>query len=417
MAEAARSAGYTGAASLNGRTANQAFADGKAAAIWAFFGHSDAGILSTYDAAYNADDQYMIAGKQTDVVPLYVNTRGWSEYLPVADVDDIRLAIAAGCYTARSDAGYGSFPEAGTRLGMDSVVTFNDLVYFPAWCPNCVTSGNYFWDRAAAHLESGTSISTALARARTDLVAREGNDKGWGSYRIAGAAANPGAVKLRPAGPGDSSLDLPAAGIQPYRLSSLHRSGTSAAPTGHSIISTEEGVELRLDQDGHLVDVWAPATVTGPVTISKDDVAGIATTFLEQLPDTAALLADDPTVRATRHVAGEELFEVRFATTGIERPAQAVVEIDRRTGAVVYGTVTRPEHETTQTQTTVSEAEAVAIARASLSEQTSLVRAHPDPWSPAHWVVHLRGREPDGMPNFLRVTIDETGEVSHVERA
>lgn len=414
IATAARHAGYTGTAYTNGRTADQAFADGKDAAIWAFFGHSDAGILSTYDAPDNANDQYMIAGDQADVVSLYVNTRTWSEYLPAVDVDDVRLAIVGGCYSARTDAGYGSFPEAGTRLGMDSVVTFNSLVYFPAYCPDCITSGNYFWDRASTYLDNGTSIVTALAQARTDLVAREGDDKGWGSYRIAGAASNPGGVKLRPAGPGSTTLSALTIGTTPVSLAHLMTQAQRNSARGS--FTRADGTTLRVDSAGRPLDVTAPAALRGVDIMGRTTATKVAQRFLSDWPGSDSLAHQPPSsIHLTHHVRGEHLVAVAWRPTG-RRGTQALVEVDRRTGSVTYAALSKAPRLRDASHMTVDKTMAVSIARAALRERASLVSVERDPWNRSLWVVHLRGPEPDGMPNHALVSVNGvTGEVDHVD--
>ena len=128
---AAKSIGYTGSAWTAGRSSTNAWSDAMGAAVVGYFGHANAGLFQVDDAATDATDQFIGAGFETDVASTDSRFRWWGEYLPFTDVDDVRLAVLAGCYTANADEIFGQFAEIGERKGIDSVVGFTDLVYYP----------------------------------------------------------------------------------------------------------------------------------------------------------------------------------------------------------------------------------------------------------------------------------------------
>lgn len=285
LASATRSLGYTGSASTNGRDATEAWNDTRGAAVIGYFGHANAGLFQVDEGATNNSDQFISAGRETDLVSGNANRRRWSEFLPFADVDDLRLAVLAGCYTANDDDIFGQFSDMGAQRGIDAVVGFAGLVYYPATASGTAIgetnySGNYFWSRFSAYAKNGDTVATALSKARTDIVAKEGSAQGWGAYRIGGSVSTPGSTRIKPSTAGQAATSRPF-GLEPFTLTDL--TVTSSAP-GTSAIgdtterSTTEGVTFRTLKDGTLLDLHAPASTLGELALglSKAREAAIA---------------------------------------------------------------------------------------------------------------------------------------------
>ncbi|MFI5689774.1 hypothetical protein [Streptomyces sp. NPDC051636] len=89
-------------------------------------------------------------------------------------------------------------------------------------------------------------MSTALSRARSDLVAKESSAGGWDKYVVRGAAANPGAVTLKPAAEGEPLNSRPVATPTFSSPASLTPVSTTSAegPSGEPLttVRTAEGV-------------------------------------------------------------------------------------------------------------------------------------------------------------------------------
>lgn len=92
------------------------------------FGHANSGVFQTDEGPTDAEDPYFAAGVDTDLVSTLTAVRFFGEYLPVLDIDDMRLLILGGCYTANEHPRCGSFNDMPVRRGVDAVVTFPELV-------------------------------------------------------------------------------------------------------------------------------------------------------------------------------------------------------------------------------------------------------------------------------------------------
>jgi hypothetical protein len=288
--DAARSAGYTGTSYTAGRSADDAWTDGLGLGRLRAVRALDGGIFQTDEGPSDDQDPIVAAGRTQDLVPLYANLRFFTEYLPYADVDDMRLLILAGCYTAQSGQ-LGNFNEVAVSRGIDSAITFSGLVMYPATAYGTAASttnysGNYFWSRFSYHATTGVTVSTALARARTDLVAKEGSAGGWDRYVIRGAAAAPGSVKLKPAGEGEPLNSRPVATPQFTATTALTpvRTTTTQGPAGEPLttVETAEGVEYRSAADGSLVDLVGTPTTSGEVRLGVDETRAVAQEFAQR---------------------------------------------------------------------------------------------------------------------------------------
>jgi hypothetical protein len=412
---AAKSVGYTGQAYTGGRASTDAWNDGLSASVLGYFGHANAGVFQVQEGANDASDQYIGAGVDTDVVSIDSNFRWWNEYIPFVDADHVRLAVLAGCYTANSHAAFGDFEVTGTKVGMDAVVAFPGLVYYPSTCTSCVYSGNYFWDRFSTYAKAGNTVSVSLSRARTDLVAKEGSAGGWQAYRVTGSVSSPGSVKLTPPGDGELLTSRPT-GVEPYQLDDLTVVGRShgTSPMGATIEhETAEGITFRrLESTGALLDVAAPASVTGADgPMSQAAARGAA---LEFAADHGIAIGTDMELTSDVTDHGDEQHLAAFSwrsTTprGLPGSRQVDMEVDLRTGSLTYVAVTEAP---SSGEFAVSQEQARDLVAAMTPTHGAEVTVLGDVWHRPRWTVTV-DRGLDGpVPDVERFQIDAaTGEV------
>lgn len=427
LGEAARGLGYGTTIASSGRTANNAFLDGSRSAVFGLFGHANAGIFQTNEGSTDNEDDVLAAGVLTDAVSSFANVRFFSEYIPYVEVDDMRLLVLAGCYTALSSNSWGDFQDVSRSRGVDSVVTFPGLVYFPSTAPGTALSqtnysGNYYWNRFSYYVRNGAAVATALANAHTDLVNKEGNGGGWGRWQITGSVPNPGQVRVSPAGWGEPFTSQPTAQTGVAAYSSLDEltpvsSTELSSPAGPTTaVTTQEGVIYRLRADGRLYDVAAPTASAGQIQLSMDDAQAAALAFAERYAaefDASWQLVEAATAS---HVQGDTIaqFQWRPVAAQLPGPAQVTVEIDRRTGAVTYFSATRGP--ATTAAFFITQAEAIAKARAVVGNDEGVATATGDTWQTSRWIVTidrgLSGRSEAQVPDVDRIEIDaRTGEV------
>jgi hypothetical protein len=424
LAQATAALGYAATGQTGGRTASETWNDGLNSAVFGLFGHGNGGIFQPGEGSTDAEDPILAAGTDTDPVSIYANFRLVSEYLPVVDVDDMRLLVLAGCYTANT-GNWGNFSTIGTQRGIDVIVGFSELVYYPKTTVRTALtatnySGNYFWDRFSAYVQGGSSITTALSRARTDLVAKEGSAGGWDHYVIRGAAADPGAVTLRPAGGGELLNGQPL-GTAPYAtLGALtlvsQQAGTG--PTGGTTeVITSQGVLYRLAEDGSLLDLTAPAATQGSTALSDGQAYEAALTFVRA--NVAEFGPDWRLVsrQSVSHVAGDAVMEFvwRPVYDGRDGGRQITVELDRRTGAVTY--LASVGSDRSVVAPAVDAGEAIALAEQAVGTDAGSATATQDSWDGVpRWTVTLDhglvGRPGLETPRSDRIVLDaRTGDV------
>jgi hypothetical protein len=423
LAQAASAAGYASYGYTGGRSANAAWIDARSSSVYGLFGHANAGLFQTNEGSTDRDDQFLAAGTLVDPVSIYSGVRFFSEYLPYVDVDDMRLLILAGCYTANSDPAWGSMTRAATEKGVDASISFPGLVYYPKTAAgtaitNTNYSGNYFWDRFSYYAQGGNDISTALSRARTDLVNKEGNAGGWDRYTIRGSVSYPASTRLTPSGNGTPLTSQPY-GIRAYssfaELTTISsRSGTSSEGDATEVV-TEEGVLYRLRSDGTVLDAVAPVATTGDTTVTEAAARESVASFLAtNIPgfDARWTLVEQ---RDISHVDGDEVESLRYVkSVGVGRYDEEVtVELDRRTGAVVYLLAGRTPFTTAAARTTREEAIASAL---SVADGTGDVTATLQQWGQPRWIVTIdrgtEGRDQMQTPDLEQITVDaRTGEV------
>lgn len=409
IAQMASKAGYTATAAGDGRTADNAWNEALNSSLFGFFGHANAGVLQVKDRTGTDSDEFLGAGMASDLLPLYANYRFFTEFVPYVDVDDMRLAILAGCYTANTHPSLGDFEDVARSRGVDATVAFPGLVYFPTKCTDCVYSGNYFWDRFAVHYGSGATLTVSLSRARTDLVNKEGNGGGWGSYRITGSVAAPGSTKLRPRGDGAPLTSQPL-GTSPYTMGSLTVTGVRALPDGQVEQTTQEGVLIRRDAADQVIDVWAPSATSGESFVPTETLRATSHAFVTDVAGD-----HDWTLAADEEVFHHEEERLHRFTWRLDTPVPQVVdvEVDRRTGAVTYLARATAPHATRGTHV-VTAAEAEQIALADIGADVRVMDVEQFTWGGPLWVVRTRDdndRDPLGA-KFQEVTVDGiTGDI------
>jgi hypothetical protein len=426
VTSAAAATGYAATAHTAGRDETDAWVDGVGSGVMALFGHGNAGIFQTDEGATSAEDPILAAGLDTDIVNPYAGFRFFSEYLPYVDVDDMRLLIVAGCYTARSDPRFGSFNDIPVRRGVDAVVTFSDLVYFPSSTPGRPVSetdysGNYFWSRFAYHSQLGNSVSVALSRARTDLVTKEGDAGGWDRYQVHGSVANPGAVRLSPAGSGELLGTDPVPATPFTTVSSLTPVHAQTQGDGAggllTAVTTAEGISYRTDGAGHLIDLVAQPTLHGAIALSEADALTVARRFITANGLTAPPDAVPTTARVS-HGPGDALVLIDYRTTdaGLAGPARLSLEVDLRSGAVVYlATAHGAARESGVTTPVLTRQAAEEIALTALPYADPVVHSvTAEVWDRATWTVEVSDPSTADAPFPVRrrISVDgATGEV------
>lgn len=429
LMNATRTLGYTSTAYSEGRSASEAWNDGKEAAVLGLFGHANAGLMRVGEAASEPDDEYITAGvisgevldfaygKVFELIGLSYTVKAWTEYLPFIDVDDVRLAILGGCYTANGDALFGDFEDAGAAVGVDALIAFTDLVYNPSNCgANCVSAGNYFWDRFSAHIATGVSAGVAMSQARTELVAREGNAWGWDKYRITGTVADPAGTVLAPSGAGQPLTSQPLGGVSPFTsvssLTEKHRSVEQSLLGSVLSVASNEGVNFRRDmQTGRLIDLYAPASTQDvPMLLTPAEAESVALAFLEEeglTVDAWAMSGD-----LTNHGDGQALASFAWREVrrdGVPGGRQVSVEVDRKTGALTYfAAVEAPS----SAAFSIDPSQAIEAALAVASDPSGRVTSTQDVWARPRYFVQIDHGHINGVPIVEVIEVDgQTGEV------
>lgn len=402
--------GYGSSTHLNGRRAADAWGDGLSANVFAAFGHANAGIFQTDEGPSDDRDEILAAGNLWDLSG--GNWWFWGNYLHYVDVDDMRLAIFAGCYTANVDPYLDSFGNVAEERGVDTVVGFSDLVYYPAFCTSCDYSGNYFWGRFSSYAQAGDTIAVALGKARNDLVAKEGDAGGWQSWKFDGALARPGDARLVPAGPGTPWNSRPF-GIDPFDLLTLSISSARVTDVdGRSVldVETDQGVSYRRDAlSNDLLWLAAPASVAGDNanSITEEQARDRAVQFARANVSWFDPAAGDIHLSRPTREDGDLLlgFHWRRSIDGVRGPAIVEIEVDRRTGAIVGFSAARVSPKATAIS--ISEADAVASARIAAGDPgAALVTATAEIWDRGRWSVVLDRAGDRLTPDLVKVIVD-----------
>ncbi len=447
--------GYANTTYPSGRTAKQAWDDGANDAVFGVFGHANAGVISTDEGPVS---EYQLLYASCPYGPycysLY-QEKFWSDYLPFIYVDDMRLAILAGCDTANVHPVYGSFGQVGKERGIDSIIGFTDLIYSPANCgENCLYSGNYFWSRFAAYVRNGDTVVNALSKAGNDLYAREGSYQGYDKYKIEGALANPGDVRLVPAAYGEPYNSQPLGGSSSSSTSNLPSrpadillapsffgellNSQLVGPTDtfnlnglttsseHPLTidnrqvwdrETTQGISYRIDANTkELLWLMAPASTTGQTKLTEDEAWRAASDFADRYVPWFEEADGVVTASRPNHLDGDELFGYswRIGTVSGPGPRLVEIEVDRRTGAIVHyaQAVASPS----VMALAISREDAISNAQEAVGTVTTVESAVSEVWNQPVWLVTLNRAGENLTPDLLYIVIDgQTGEVVHQE--
>lgn len=412
--KATERAGYRLFGSLQGASATDAWTGGLYAAVYADFGHGTAGVFQTEEGATDAEDEFVAAGSRAEpFTPEHFAY--WTEYFP-HNADRIRLAIIAACDTANTDVRFGSLPEMGRELGIDSVVGFGELVFYPANCygsaVGCDYSGNYFWKRAGAYLEAGDTVRDALSKATADLVTLEGDPQGWQNWYARGGVDDAGAVTITPAANG-TAYNMHPMGVEPFDPAELVDVDQSTSTIdGRTVIDhiTEQGVSYRTDAgSGDLLWLAAPAALSGAVTMTADQARESALEFVgDNVKWFSAGSMDLQEQTSAHHGLGDALsrFVWRTRQGSTANPAYVLVEVDRKTGAVVTFIATRKAPLTGLA--TITRDVAIAAARAVVGALGQVTAAEYQPWDRKRWVITIDRGTRGLFRDVLRVVVDAT---------
>lgn len=423
--------GYANTTYTDGRSAEQAWNDGLGDAVFFVWGHGNAGQISTDQTGPGPyDREYLLAvyGLIPQRYDYTSNIHRWSDYLPYVDVDDMRLAIFAGCYTANVSPDFGSFGQIGKDTGVDSVIGFTDLLAAPANCGNdCLHYGNYFWSRFGVYVQNGDTVEVALSKAGYDHYIKEGSYWGFDKYKIEGALANPGDVRLTPAAYGYEYDSQPVGYINSFYYGSL---GTGPSGIDGLTITSEQpfiignrqvwdyettqGISYRLDaKTSELLWLTAPASTTGQGELTEEEARRAAVDFASRYISWFEESDGLVTTSRPHHLDSDNLFGYswRISTASGPGPRWVDIEVDRRTGAIVHFSQAVASPSTTTL--TVSQAEAIGIAQEAVGAATTVVSAVSEVWNRPIWTVTLN-REGDSLtPDFLWVVVDgQSGEVT-----
>lgn len=448
--------GYANTTYPSGRSAQQAWDHGANDAVFGVFGHANAGVISTNESPIG---EYQLLYASCPYGPycysFYQNYKFWSDYLPFVYVDDMRLAILAGCDTANAHPVYGSFGQVGKERGIDSIIGFTDLIYSPANCgSNCLYSGNYFWSRFAVYVQNGDTVVNALSKAGNDLYVCEGSYQGYDKYKIEGALANPGDVRLVPAAYGEPYNSQPVGGLSSSSTSIMPSRPGDMWPTstffgellnsqldgtsdtfnlnGLTTISehpltidnrqvwdreTTQGLSYRIDANTkELLWLMAPASTTGQTKLTEDEARLAASDFADRYVPWFEETDGIVTTSRPNHLDGDELFGYSWRISSVSGPGPRLVEIevDRRTGAVVYFAQAVASPSTMALA--ISREDAISNAQEALGTATTVESAVSEVWSQPVWLVTFNRAGESLTPDFSYVVVDgQTGEVIHQE--
>ncbi|MBA2944859.1 PepSY domain-containing protein [Streptomyces himalayensis] len=232
-------------------------------------------------------------------------------------------------------------------------------------------------------------------------------------------------MKLKPAGAGEplDSDPLATEAFPGFAQLTLVTTTTSTGPDGTEVadVITAEGVLYRARPDGTVLDAMGTPTTSGEVALSTDQARETAQRFAEAnllgFTTDWQIVADEP----ISHLAGDALQLLRWrpVDAGKAGAREVTVEIDRRTGAVVYFSATGGGADAGEEPTAafaVSESEAVAAAREAVGDDRGIATAVADTWQTSRWIVTvdrgLTGRPEALVHDVDRIEIDaRTGAV------
>jgi Peptidase propeptide and YPEB domain. len=227
-------------------------------------------------------------------------------------------------------------------------------------------------------------------------------------------------VKIKPAGAGELLNAKPIATASYKSFDDLTPVSTATVtnPDGDEVadVSTEEGVRFLRAADGHVVHAVAVPSTSGEVTLTDTQATQAAEAFAAR--NTAGFANDWKLVEHTQvsHVEGDAITLLRWRplTAGHPGSREVTIEIDNRTGAVVYYGASRGAAQAASFQVTAGEA--IAAARAAIGDDRGTAEAVADTWNRSRWTVTidrgLTGEPGLQVPDVEQVEIDAvTGQV------
>jgi hypothetical protein len=201
-------------------------------------------------------------------------------------------------------------------------------------------------------------------------------------------------------------------GTNAYTLASLTVTGSRPLPDGQVEQVTDEGVLLRRDGQGRLVDLWAQSSTTGDSRVALETLRETSRRFVDEAAPGADSRWTLETEEELFHLEGERL--VRFTWRSDGATQQIVeVEVDRRTGAVTYlGRATAPRVSTEEATVTAARAQAIALEQS--APDTRVVNVLPHTWGGRSWLVSTERAGHGAAPTLQKLLIDATtGELVH----
>ena len=355
--------GYQRHVLLGGQQPSAILREASAAAVIAIFDHANAGnILTQGDGTNLCKTEGLVASA---AYTFTCARSAWLRFgaLPAFDLWSVRLMIFAGCNTANTATNHlGNLLQTATSLGVGTVVGFRDDVYYPSSARNAAAgSGDYFWGRFARYVRRGTPVGVALQEAERDLVRQTGRTWGYDGWAVSGASHDPGSLRLT----------LPGA----------RAAATEAPPSARG-----------RDGEGDVVSYTASATTHGATKLSAASARAAAWRFLaRQDPHLGGGRLQLMAERRLSHEPDEMLegLEFRSRHDGIPGPAVAELEVDLRSGAVVY--LAAGQVVPSSSRFAISRRTAIRAALA-VFHDAAVRAATRDVWSYPRWTVKLRPR-------------------------
>lgn len=413
VAHAVNRVGYRTSSYLSGRSAQDAWGDARGTAVYGLFGHANGGQIQVGEGVTDASDQIIKAGKIDTLDTSVGNVHYWKDYVPYLDVDFMKVAILAGCYTARRDPNDGDFTTMGPKMGMDAVLGFIDFVYYPSGCVSCTYSGNYLWSRFAVYVEQGDTLQVAISKSVSDLEASEGDDAGWASWYFGGSVDEPEDVRLAPRDDGEgftsqpAGLDARAAGPG----SKVERP-VQVGAKNYRDYRFASGLAHRREADtGRLVWLQRAAKQRGRIRVSKRAARRAARTrAASEVPWFVGSRKRLVSNMSVRHGKGERIqrFVWRLMSNRALGPGMVKIEVDRRAGRVTSFSASRVRPRSRSFE--VPRKAAIARARRAVGSRGK-VTARRDVWKSSRWVVTINRGRRGGFPDIVKVMID--GQTGH----
>ena len=358
--------GYASHEELKGQTPQAVLQEAPAASVIGIFNHASAGVMDTGGGGKTFCEPVGLTGSRRSLSYCRHNHFLSLGNLLPNSLSGVRLLIFGGCDTANNGSrDYGNLMRTSKELGARSVIGFSGLIYYPRLGVPGVShvSGSYFWSHFAGYLKRKFTIYSAWHRALADMAtvnkAYGGVTDGYETLVIGGASPHPGNQRL--------------------------------TITGHHATGPAQDESAVRNRQGDLVEFSAPAATSGATHLSGIAARSAATRFLtKHAPHIASAHLTIVSQRRASHGAGEELesFIYRSHIAGIPGPAIALLEVDLRTGKVVFEAAGRATPSTTRFAITRPRAEIAALA--AIGGRGRILSVSQDIWSYPRWTATLQ---------------------------